>query len=296
MTSTVKLAPPLSETDLIQSLVLQFLTHDGYVETARAFAEEVYSEKKALSLDPNAIVGGVDVKEDEDAGHRQRIRKAVLEGDIERALKYTHAFYPNVLKDNEHVSFRLKCRRFIEMIRQGAEMQNSTHSNGIKKSNGHSGDWYDEVAQGMDLDDHQNQANIWDRMDTEDSPENHMEYQRLLQDTLKYGQDLQAEYKDDPRREIGKALEEAFALMAYTDPLNAKEVAHLLDPSGRAAVAEELNSAILLSLGKSSTAALEKLIQQSTVLLEELGEAGGPGAFVSIDDFVKVKPTNDAYI
>ncbi|PVH84596.1 SPRY-domain-containing protein [Cadophora sp. DSE1049] len=296
MTSTVKLAPPLSETDLIQSLVLQFLTHDGYVETARAFAEEVYSEKKALSLDPNAIIDGVDVKEDEDAGHRQRIRKAVLEGDIEKALKYTHAFYPNVLKDNEHVSFRLKCRRFIEMIRQGAEMQNSTHSNGVKKSNGHNGDWYDEVAQGMDLDDHQSQANNWDRMDTEDSPENHMEYQRLLQDTLKYGQDLQAEYKDDPRREIGKALEEAFALMAYTDPLNAKEVAHLLDPSGRAAVAEELNSAILLSLGKSSTAALEKLIQQSTVLLEELGEAGGPGAFVSIDDFVKVKPTNDAYI
>lgn len=295
MTSTVKLAPPLSETDLIQSLVLQFLTHDGYVETARAFAEEVHSEKKALSLDPNAIIDGVDVKEDEDAGHRQRIRKAVLEGDIEKALKYTHAFYPNVLKDNEHVSFRLKCRRFIEMIRLGAEMQNSTHSNGVKKSNGHNGDWYDEVAQGMDLDDHQSQANNWDRMDTEDSTENHMEYQRLLQDTLKFGQDLQAEYKDDPRREIGKALEEAFALMAYTDPLNAKEVAHLLDPSGRAAVAEELNSAILLSLGKSSTAALEKLIQQSTVLLEELGEAGGPGAFVSIDDFVKVKPTNDTY-
>ena len=131
------------------------------------------------------------------------------------------------------------------MIRLGAEMQNSTHSNGVKKSNGHNGDWYDEVAQGMDLDDHQSQANNWDRMDTEDSTENHMEYQRLLQDTLKFGQDLQAEYKDDPRREIGKALEEAFALMAYTDPLNAKEVAHLLDPSGRAAVAEELNSAIL---------------------------------------------------
>jgi len=110
------------------SQVLQFLTHDGYVETARAFAEEVHSEKKALSLDPNAIIDGVDVKEDEDAGHRQRrfvvvcaisnanaetgIRKAVLEGDIEKALKYTHAFYPNVLKDNEHVSFRLKCRRY----------------------------------------------------------------------------------------------------------------------------------------------------------------------------------------
>jgi hypothetical protein len=33
--------------------------------------------------------------------------------------------------------------------------------------------------------------------------------------------------------------------MAYQDPLNAKEVSHLLDPNGRVAVAEELNSAIL---------------------------------------------------
>lgn len=71
-TSTAKLAPPLSETELIQSLVLQFLTHDGYVETAKAFSEEVHAEKKALSLDPNAAVNGFEVKEDEDAGHRQR--------------------------------------------------------------------------------------------------------------------------------------------------------------------------------------------------------------------------------
>jgi hypothetical protein len=71
-TSTAKLAPPLNETELIQSLVLQFLTHDGYVETAKAFSEEVHAEKKALSLDPNAAVNGFEVKEDEDAGHRQR--------------------------------------------------------------------------------------------------------------------------------------------------------------------------------------------------------------------------------
>ena len=48
------------------------MTHDGYVDTARAFADEIHAEKKALSLDPNAIINGFDVKEDEDAGHRQR--------------------------------------------------------------------------------------------------------------------------------------------------------------------------------------------------------------------------------
>jgi uncharacterized membrane protein len=131
------------------------------------------------------------------------------------------------------------------MIRQGAEMQNAV-GNGSRKSNGHNGDWYDDILNhDMELDDHQSQANNWDRMDTEESSEHQLQYQRLLTDTLAYGQDLQAEFKDDQRREVSKALEDAFALMAYTDPLSAKEVSHLLDPSGRLAVAEELNSAIL---------------------------------------------------
>ncbi|KAE8452802.1 hypothetical protein EG329_013074 [Mollisiaceae sp. DMI_Dod_QoI] len=290
-TSTAKLSPPLDETELVQALILQALAHDGYVETARAFAEEVHAEKKALSLDPNEVVKGFDVKEDEDAGHRQRIRTAVLEGDVEKALKYTNAYYPNVLKDNEHVYFRLRCRKFIEMVRQAAELQNSSTKNSIKKSNGHNGDWYDDIINhDMDLDDHQN-SNNYDRMDTEDLPESQGQYSRLVDDTLSYGTELQAEFKDDPRREVKKGLDDIFALMAYQDPMNAKEVSHLLDTNGRMAVAEELNSAILLSLGKSSSAALERLYQQTYILLEDLREGGGPGSLVNIDDFIRPKPS-----
>jgi hypothetical protein len=56
--------------------VLQFLTHDGYIETARAFADEVHSEKSALALDKTTVLGSFSVKEDKDAGHRQRKRLA----------------------------------------------------------------------------------------------------------------------------------------------------------------------------------------------------------------------------
>ena len=52
--------------------VLQFLTHDGYVETAREFANEVHSEKKALNMDPDVTIQGFDIKDDQDASHRQR--------------------------------------------------------------------------------------------------------------------------------------------------------------------------------------------------------------------------------
>ena len=50
------------------------------------------------------------------------IRSAILDGDIDRALKYTHAFYPRVLAENEHVNFKLKCRKFIEMVRKAAQL------------------------------------------------------------------------------------------------------------------------------------------------------------------------------
>lgn len=70
-TSTSSLSP-LKERDLVQSLVLQFLQHDGYIQTARAFAQEIQGEKKALSIDPNAIVEDISVKDDEHATKRQR--------------------------------------------------------------------------------------------------------------------------------------------------------------------------------------------------------------------------------
>jgi hypothetical protein len=165
-----------------------------------------------------------------------------------KALKHTNAYYPHVLKDNEHVNFRLKCLRFIELTRQGAEMlkqMNSTTSNG-KKTNGHhnSSSYEEYVDNGMELDD---QYTSNDRMDTEEST-NQSEYDKLVAETLLYGGRLEAEFKDDPRREVKKALDDVFSLMAYQDPVNADEVKHLLDLSGRVAVAEELNSAILCML------------------------------------------------
>lgn len=62
----------MNETELAQALVLQFLQHDGYVETARAFAEEIQAQKEALNLDPDVKLDGINIKDDEDANNRQR--------------------------------------------------------------------------------------------------------------------------------------------------------------------------------------------------------------------------------
>lgn len=78
-----------------------------------------------------------------------------------------------------------------------------------------------------------------------DSDEAPPELLELESDMLEYGQALQAEYANDPRKDVARALEDIWALVAYRNPLKEPQVSHLLDRTGRVAVAEELNSAIL---------------------------------------------------
>ncbi len=138
-----------------------------------------------------------------------------------------------MLKNNQDVYFKLKCRKFIEMIRKAAEYGNG---NG-KKSNGHP---YDDIHNEMDVDEN----GLSDTME-DDPMESQTDPGPLLRETIAYGQALQAEFKNDKRREVGKALNDIFALLAYPNPLQVKEIAPMLDRKGRVAVAEELNSAIL---------------------------------------------------
>ena len=51
----------------------QYLSHDGYVETARAFASEVRAEAKALRGTPESkLESYLSMEEDQDAVNRQR--------------------------------------------------------------------------------------------------------------------------------------------------------------------------------------------------------------------------------
>lgn len=59
------------ETKFVHSLIGQYLAHDGYVETARAFAEEVMEEAKALANDGELDMPHLETDEDIDAINRQ---------------------------------------------------------------------------------------------------------------------------------------------------------------------------------------------------------------------------------
>lgn len=283
-TDTSNLVPGLSEQDLCQQLVLQHLQHDGYLETAHAFAEEILSERKALRLDPNEPVKDINIRDDQDARQRQQIRRAVLEGNIDEALKLTNAYYPSVLEANPRVYFRLRCRKFVEIIRQHAEErvkeQPRAGINPVTKTI----PAHDDEDMDVEHDRRGYEGNEWNERMEDDPPA----LGGFLERALEYGRGLRAEFANSADPEASKHLDEIFALIAYQNPLTEERVAHLLDQSGRVDVAEELNSAILRSCGKSSRSALETVFADTTVLLKSLREEGSfvEGAFVSIQDIL----------
>jgi hypothetical protein len=239
-TSTTNLQPPLDESTLLQELVAQFLAHDGYVETARAFAEEVATETMALQNGRNEPLKKYEVEEDHEAINRNstspsphpylipiernlttpEIRSAILDGDIDKALKHTKAYYTNVLDENPQIHFKLRCRKFLEMMRRSNELSN-------RPSSAHSNE-HAVFDHEMELDD-----------DTDSSA-----FNALLTEAVQYGQQLRADYPNDENGGDKKLLDDIFSLVAYPDPKKSVN-GHYLETKGRVAVAEELNSAIL---------------------------------------------------
>jgi len=71
--SIATLQPSLTEDALIKELISQFLRHDGYVDTAKAFMEEMSAESKALKSGSDAKVDSYSAQEDLDAINRQRM-------------------------------------------------------------------------------------------------------------------------------------------------------------------------------------------------------------------------------
>ncbi|EEP77283.1 predicted protein [Uncinocarpus reesii 1704] len=274
------LCPPLNETELLQALVAQFLAHDGYVETARSFTQEVREETEALNNSRATPMRDYIVEDDADAVKRQQIRTAILEGEIDKALELTNTHYNKVLENNPGICFRLRCRKFIELVRSYSEPESSQQPRRAKSANDQIGDNFEDVfTQDTEMYDQMQDIQNPEAMDTETEPATQDLYR--AKDALEYGQQLKADYMNDEKKVYENTLNDIFSLMAYSDPKSSPH-GHLLDPSGRVSVAEELNAAILVSLGKSSSAALERLYQQTEVLVNEISENGGVGAFINV--------------
>ena len=184
-----------------------------------------------------------------------------MTGDIDRAISLTQTFYPTVLEKNEPIYFRLRARKFVEMMRMCADGTGPTTKSFDSPDTDRMAIDSEPQEEDEQVDDEVHMTDVTPThpdtkfvIDEEDSEEDDNETvtttkQRrreatLLAEALAYGQQLQEDYRDDSRHEVKRVLGEAFSLLAYTDP-RGSVVGHLLEESGRREVAEELNSAIL---------------------------------------------------
>ncbi|KAK5948397.1 hypothetical protein OHC33_010571 [Knufia fluminis] len=273
-----------NEASFMQELVAQFLSHGGYIETSKAFSEQVQDERKALHGE-DSMLPELQNADAPDVRPRQQIRQAILQGDIDTALAHTNEHFEGVLQSqsNAQIVFHLRCRKFIELVLKAAQIEKSRDSlrKNRQSSNGvsHSSAVDDVFDQPMELDDEQQSSVNGSGKAPADLSETD-EYTQLTTEALEYGQTLREEF-GNKSKEHDKYLHDIFSLMPYFDP-SPSQNGHLLDASGRTKVAEDLNSAILISLGRSPTAALEIIWRQTEALIEVLSQDGGPAAFINL--------------
>jgi len=78
--SRFSIHPSLDESSAVQELVGQYLTHEGYVETARSFSDDVQKDRQSLSRGEQAVKT-MDTSDDVNAINRQsKFRSLHLQG------------------------------------------------------------------------------------------------------------------------------------------------------------------------------------------------------------------------
>ncbi|EIW86343.1 SPRY-domain-containing protein [Coniophora puteana RWD-64-598 SS2] len=311
----------------INRLILAYLSHHGYARTARSF-EATCKERGALSdseslapTSPAAAAGTEDqvmdmdvvstsvrpVSETDDIELRTQIVQSVFRGDVDTALSETRKYFPAVLEANQGLMLiKLRCRKFVEMILEAAELKKKMGVEESEMAVETSGDGmaYEDVVGGMDIDD---DASIG--ADGADGSTNGFGvasssaipikkrkqsfasqhggpaatlYGDALSKAVAYGQELQSDYNDRP--EVRDILKRASVIVAYDDPLEAGgDAAEVAGQNARAVLATELNQAILQSQGRPTRPALERLYRQTGACLMQLALLGvGAAAFADM--------------
>jgi hypothetical protein len=238
----------------VQQLVISYLSHNGYVESARAMAEDVATQTDAEPIYP---------AEDTDALSRQKIRNFLVSGKIDEALVLTESMEPTLIPSNPELAFKLKCHKFVEMLRQvSTEQAASDLSSSGLLSEPSNGQIHKADAEMTEAD-----------MNSAGST--------ALEEVLAYGQQLDAEYNEPTSlsAEQRAHLSDIYSLLAYADPQTSPN-ARLFDLNLRVELAEEINSAILMLSGQSARSELEEIVAGLTRKVQAI--PGGKGAFVNV--------------
>lgn len=315
-TDTSALHPDQTVTAFTQELIAQYLSHAGFIETAGAFAAQVQQERKILYGETSNLPD-LQNPETNDARPRQQIRAAIQKGDIDSALALIESHFPDVLVKHPQILFRLKCCKFLELVKKATTSERSRRkrsSNGVASSHTdidrqppstqaarttttttaqlsqppHS----DEQAttpppSTTDIDMTLTDADI--DIDTDHSPSSPSpsppstpdpEQTALDSSLLTYGRHLTQTYSASTP-DYTTPLSELQSLIAYWNPSTSPHGA-LLNAGGRTQLAEDVNARVLEGLGRDASAVLERAVRGTEEGVEVLAETGGAASLVPV--------------
>ncbi|KAI8369692.1 CTLH/CRA C-terminal to lish motif domain-containing protein [Blakeslea trispora] len=238
---------------IADQLVLEYLRHHGYTQSAKAL-EKTMPTPCSQSEDKAQV------------SYRQKIRHAVMEGDIEEAMVLCETHYPGVLRNNPFVLFRLECRNFMEMVKRAQKEHQWMDTAEEETQSLH-------VAHSLSSKREMNQ-NGYVRQKKQ-----RISNLELFDSIMTYGSRLRQTYAEQAETDetIRKELMTTFSILAYSD-LSHAAVAYLYETPCIEQVASELNSAILVSLGKYPNSSLERIYRQTNTAIEELVMVGNAKA------------------
>ncbi|KAI9592137.1 hypothetical protein BDF19DRAFT_425629 [Syncephalis fuscata] len=252
-------------------LVLDHLLHHGYHDAAQP-KSSTSDKSDDMQIASTSMITDTKDNSIDEVELRKDIYEAVMRGNISYAKELIDQHYPEVFKRNGMLLFQLKCQEFVELMRLCTPPPPTSN----------------DKAQPMDLDQdgssnhtelsRSSQASKKRPATGEESVE--IENQLLdpaMQEAMIYGQKLQEDYQFDQRPSVRDALVNIFSLFAYPDPSNSV-VAYLLDTGRRQPIADALNSAIIVSLGRSPNSSLERVYRQTATTVNALTQHGIAGA------------------
>ncbi|TIC22221.1 hypothetical protein E3Q12_02833 [Wallemia mellicola] len=261
-------------------LVMEYLVHSSYAQTARSFSEALSKENKTDKQPIGSKSVDMEVDDshsswlqslDEAASACKGTRNAILAGDIELALSEIRARWSSVLIDNQQFTFELLLRKFVELVIKA----HSSEVNGLYEGG------EDTAKNEEDMEMLQSPV-LPPQIPPLELP--HPDLMRApspaphlnpLDKALAAGRALQAKYPPQAYPEYQERMRVAFALVAHDNIENAPEESlELLDINERQRLWEAVEMAINQSEGKPLQSALELVVRQAGATVSQAALMG----------------------
>lgn len=273
---------PINDNDVDQ-LVLDYLIHNGYVETANALQRNtcyMKQNKESMTVWNNSTIQT-----------RYNIRRSLLAGRVDEAISQIDIICPSLLQQNEHLLFQLKSQKFVEMIndslhhttndlqhqvlyedqtmKQRRPSLSTSHQTSVSScASGRRVSWATIAASPAHpptFERRSSNASSVHSLDCLD--EEHI----FIKRAMNYGQKLQDKYNSNPKYRT--MLTDIFSLLAYPNPASSP-MAYLLNKSARDSLASDINVAIQLYQHEQEVSSLEKIYKQAIVTIHQLSVSG----------------------